>query len=279
MTEVEPLGTGGGIRNAAESLRSAPDDPVIIFNGDVLAGHDIGAQIALHRDRDAAVTLHLVEVPDARAFGCVVTGGHGEVTAFIEKSPNPPTRVINAGCYVFARRVIDEIPPGRPVSVERETFPGLLESGRAVFGYLDSSYWLDVGTPEQFVRASSDLVRGVLASPAFPGEPGDALLAGAKVEPTAVVDGGSALGSGAHIEAGAQVTGSVVGDGARIGADAVVERSVVGPGAQVGARCRLSDAVLGDGADIGADNELANGIRVWPDVVVTAGAIRFSPLP
>jgi mannose-1-phosphate guanylyltransferase len=277
VTEVDPLGTGGGIRNAAESLHSADDEPVVVVNGDVLTGHDLGAQLELHRARAADVTLHLVEVADARAFGCVTTGPTGKVTAFIEKSPDPPTRVVNAGCYVFARRVIDEIPTGRPVSVERETFPALVATGRPVYGYLDSSYWLDVGTPEQFVRASADLVLGVLPSPVLDGEPGEALLDGAAVEGTAVVDGGSALAAGVQVEAGARVSGSVVGKGARIGAGALVERSVLGPGAQVGARSRLTGAVIGDGAQVGADNELTGGIRIWPDAVIPDGAIRFSP--
>ena len=129
VTEIEPLGTGGGIRNVADRLESGPDAPVLIVNGDVLSGHDIAAQLELHRSHDAAVTLHLVEVADARAFGCVPTDSDGRVTGFFEKSPHPVTNRINAGCYVFRRDVIDEIPSGRPVSVERETFPGLLAAG------------------------------------------------------------------------------------------------------------------------------------------------------
>src|ERR1700749_2996295 len=129
VTEDVPLGTGGGIRNAASRLRSGPDDPVVVLNGDVLSGHDLGAQLDLHRKSDAAVTLHLVRVPDPARFGCVPTDDNGRVTAFLEKTPHPATNQINAGCYVYARYAIDEIPPGRVVSVERETFPGLIESG------------------------------------------------------------------------------------------------------------------------------------------------------
>src|SRR5258708_11321354 len=109
-SEDEPLGTGGGIRNAAASLRSGPEDPVVVLNGDVLSGHDLGAQIDLHRKADAAVTLHLVEVPDPARFGCVPTDFDGRVTAFLEKTPQPVTSQINAGCYVFTRPYIDAIP-------------------------------------------------------------------------------------------------------------------------------------------------------------------------
>ena len=170
--EAEPLGTGGAIRNAASGLRSGPDSPVVVLNGDILSGHDISAQIDLHRKSDAAVTLHLVEVPDPARFGCVPTDPEGRVTAFLEKTPNPVTNRINAGCYVFRRSVIDEIPPGQVISVERVTFPDLIGAGALVMGYPDSSYWLDVGTPEAFVQGSCDLVRGRLASAAVPGVPG-----------------------------------------------------------------------------------------------------------
>src|SRR5713226_8897818 len=166
--EDVPLGTGGAIRNAAAMLRSGPDSPVLVLNGDILSGHDIGAQLDLHGKADAAVTLHLVEVPDPARFGCVPTDPAGRVTAFLEKTPEPVTNRINAGCYVFRRRVIDEIPAGRVSSVERETFPALIASGAVVMGYPDSAYWLDVGTPEAFVRGSCDLVLGRLRSSAMP---------------------------------------------------------------------------------------------------------------
>ena len=183
VTETEPLGTGGGIRNVAARLRGGPDDPVVIFNGDVLSGHDIGAQLALHAAAGAAVTLYLTEVEDPRAFGCVTMDDAGRVLAFLEKDPHPVTNRINAGCYVFKRSVIDTIPTGRPVSVERETFPGLLAAGEVVLGFVDTSYWLDLGTPAAFVTGSCDLVTGKAPSPAVT-RPADYLvLDGATVRP------------------------------------------------------------------------------------------------
>ncbi len=126
-----------------------------------MSGLDLTALLATHADNDADVTLHLVKVADPRAFGSVPTGPDGRVKAFLEKTENPPTDQINAGCYVFKRSVIEDIPAGRVVSVERETFPGLLAAGARVFGHVDSTYWLDLGTPAAFVRGSADLVTGV----------------------------------------------------------------------------------------------------------------------
>jgi mannose-1-phosphate guanylyltransferase len=277
VTETVPMGTGGGIRNVAERLRAASGEPVVIFNGDVLSGHDIAAQVALHTSRDAAVTLYLTRVPDARAFGCVPVDDQGRVTAFLEKMPEPVTNLINAGCYVFRREVIDSIATDRPVSVERETFPGLLSAGALVLGFVDDSYWLDLGTPAAFVQGSADLVRGIAPSPALPGPAGDSLvLDGAGVSEHAAVIGGSCIGHGVRIEDGATVDGSVVFDGALIEEGATVHASVIGRGARVGAGSRLSGVVLGDRVDIGAGNELLDGARVWPGAVVAAASIRFS---
>src|SRR3954451_19223422 len=174
--EEEPLGTGGAIRNVAHLLRSRPDDPVVILNADILSGHDLARQIEAHVDGGADVTLHLTEVTDPRAFGCVPTDASGRVTAFLEKMPDPVTNRINAGCYVFRRSVVDAIPAGRRVSVERETFPELVAGGAVVLGHVDQAYWLDVGTPAAYVRGSRDLVRGVMPSGAVPGPIGDRLV-------------------------------------------------------------------------------------------------------
>ena len=277
VTEVEPLGTGGGIRNVAERLRAEPDEPVLIFNGDVLSGVDLRALVDHHTNSGAQVTLHLVEVEDPRAFGVVPTDESGRVTAFLEKTPNPPTNRINAGCYVFRRKVIDAIPSGRPVSVERETFPGLLSAGELVVGHVDSGYWLDLGTPAAFVQGSCDLVRGRITSSALPGPVGEALLLpGATVAPDAIVHGGTTIGRDARVGAGATVHSSVVFDGAVIAEGAEIRESVIGRAAVIGKGTVVKSAVIGDGAQLGAGNELVGGARVFPGVILADTAVRFS---
>ncbi|GII91018.1 sugar phosphate nucleotidyltransferase [Sinosporangium siamense] len=277
VTEETPLGTGGAIRNAARGLTCGPDAPVLIFNGDVLSGHDIADQVRMHVDRDAAVTLHLAEVEDPSAFGCVPTDDEGRVTAFLEKTPDPVTNRINAGCYIFKRSVIDTIPEGEVVSVERQTFPGLIDAGALVLGYADRSYWLDVGTPAAFVQGSSDLVLGRLASPALPGAPGEHLaLAGSDVSPQAKVEGGSVIGARATVAAGACVSGSVLGDDSVVAAGAVVTDSVIGTGARIAEGAVVRGAVIGDHAVIGPRNELPPGTRVWPGITLPDCAIRVS---
>jgi len=274
VVEDEPLGTGGGIRNVADRLRG---ENAMIFNGDILSGVDLRALLATHHDSAADVTLYLTKVPDPRAFGCVPTDPDGRVTAFLEKDPDPVTDQINAGAYVFTREVVEAIPAGRAVSVERETFPGLLAAGALVTGHVDTGYWRDLGRPADFVAGSADLVRGLAPSPALPGPVGEALvLAGATVDPAATVTGGTTVGAGCTVGAGAVLDGSVLFDGSHVADGAVVRRSVVGFGATIGAGTVLEDAVIGDRARIGARVELCGGARVWPEVELADGAIRFS---
>jgi mannose-1-phosphate guanylyltransferase len=275
--ETEPLGTGGGIRNAAGMLRGGPDDPIVVLNGDILSGHDLAAQVDLHRKKEAAVTLHLVPVDDPSRYGCVPTDRTGRVTAFLEKTPNPVTDQINAGCYVFRRSVIDTIPAGQVVSVERETFPGLIQAEAVVMGYAEDAYWLDVGTPEAFVRGSCDVVLGTLPSPALACSPGEFLVLGeASVAAEALLSGGTTVGRAAVIEAGAVVSGSVIFDGAAIGPYATVRDSIVGKGAVIAGGAVLNGVVIGDEAYVGPGNELAKGLRLWPGTRLESTSVRFS---
>lgn len=275
VVEPEPLDTAGAIRNVSDRLSQRD---VLVFNGDVLAGVDLRELVTAHRSARADVTLHLVKVDEPRRFGCVPTDADGHVTAFLEKTDDPPTDQVNAGCYVFRREVLDTIPEGRPVSVERETFPGLLDSGARLQGHVDSSYWLDIGTPAAFVRGSADLVLGEMPSAALPGPTGSALvLDGAEIAGDAALTRGSTVGSGSVIGAGAEVAASVLFAGARVEAGARVDHSVIGAGARIGEGASVRGVVIGDGAVVGAGCELLDGARVWPGVQLPPGAIRFSP--
>jgi mannose-1-phosphate guanylyltransferase len=224
--EKEPLGTGGAIRHAAALIdleeAIATDEEFVIFNGDVLSQHSISAQLEFHRRTKADVTLHLINVEDARAFGCVPTDKDGRVTAFLEKMENPITNAINAGCYIFSPSVIADIPLNKVVSVERETFPNLVNSGRPVFGYSEQSYWLDVGTPAALFKGSRDLVSGEFAA-------GDGTTFG----PGSVATGGSSIGANCEIGDGVTIHNCIIGDGVKIGDGAHIRDSFILHGSEV----------------------------------------------
>ena len=231
--EKEPLGTGGAIRNAAKLLDT--NESVVVLNGDVLSSHNLAEQIRQHEAHDADVTLHLTEVKDARAFGCVPTDSNCRVTAFLEKMENPITNQINAGCYVFNPRVISTIPLDTVVSVERETFPQLVARGAKVFGYVENAYWLDIGTPRALLKASIDIVK----------RSGDFLaMPGSTIDPTAVITGGSCIGPNSTVGAGAHIDGSIIEAGSTIGQNATISDSFVASGAEVENNAKITSSFV-----------------------------------
>ena len=242
--EKTALGTGGGIRNAAALLDDC--DQVVIFNGDVLSGHDLAAQIQFHINNKADVTLYLTKVADARAYGCVELSADSQVKSFLEKMENPVSDLINAGCYIFNRKVIDQIPANQVISVERDTFPNLLSSGVKVCGYLDNSYWLDIGNPAALVKASADLVTGVITSVATPKHSGDHLIAaGAQVSPSAIINLGSVIESEVVIEGNCLISGSIISRGVKIGENCQVINSIIAPDTQIEAGMVVISNYLG----------------------------------
>lgn len=234
--EKEPLGTGGAIRNAAQLLSS--NESIVILNGDVLSSHDLAEQIRQHEAHDADVTLHLTQVEDARAFGCVPTDDQGRVTAFLEKMDNPITNQINAGCYVFNPRVLTTIPLGAVVSVERETFPQLVANNAAVYGYVENSYWLDIGTPRALLKASIDIVH----------KSGESLvMPGAQIDPTATISGGSCIGSNSVVGPAVRVEGSIIEADVVIEKGAVITNSFVAAGAHVDKGAEIASSFVTNG--------------------------------
>jgi mannose-1-phosphate guanylyltransferase len=244
--ESEPLGTGGAIANAAQMLELSANESIFIFNGDVLSSHDLISQSELHSKSNAAVTLHLVEVADARAYGCVPIDADSKVLQFLEKMDNPIAKTINAGCYIFSKEALDQIPKGKVVSVERETFPALLNSGQNIFGYVDGGYWIDMGTPESMIRASRDLISNPMLSKATPKVINDTLIMnGVHIHTNSRVGEGSYLESGVVIEENSIVSGSIIGEKAHLESDVMIENSYIAPNSRVTSGSKLIGEIFG----------------------------------
>ena len=231
--EETPLGTGGAIRNAAKVINSS--ESIVILNGDVLSSHNLTEQIRQHEANNADVTLHLTQVEDARAYGCVPTDSKGRVTAFLEKMENPVTNQINAGCYVFNPRVLESIPLDTVVSVERETFPLLVKNGADVYGYVENSYWVDIGTPQALMKASVEIVK----------RNGEFLIMpGSHVDPSAHLTGGSSIAPGTQIAAGAHIQSSIIESDCAIGKDAQIINSFISRGTKVAAGVKIESSYV-----------------------------------
>lgn len=279
-TEPEPLDTAGAVRFAAN--HAGIDETFVVVNGDVLTDMDVSALVAFHREHGAEGTIALHPVDDPSAFGVVPTDGDGRVTAFVEKPPRDeaPTNQINAGTYVLEPSFLQRVVLGRRVSIERETFPAMVRDG-SLFARADDAYWLDTGTPADYLQAHRDLVEGRRGTPPSPGArrqqdglwvSGSPKVEGAVVGACYVADGAvvaegsrietSVLGEGAVVEAGATVSASVLLAGARVAAGSTVSGSVLGPRATVGMRCEVRPvSVLGEGAVV-ASGTTVDGERV-----------------
>jgi mannose-1-phosphate guanylyltransferase len=249
VPETEPLGTGGGMRNAGGDM----SDPFLLLNSDVIAGFDVAALLARQAERDAFGTMTLVEVEDPSPYGVAQLDANDRIQRFVEKpkKEEAPSRWINAGLSVWKRDVIGRIPNRTPVSWESEVVPGLLTEG--VYAYRATGFWEDAGTPERLLRAQRYLFdSGRGGHRTIPtGTTGKGPVA---IDPSAMVEGASFGGSvtiAGHVTvgAGAYLEDSVVLDRATIEAGASVVHSIVGPRARVRAGHRVSRQVLGDGAE------------------------------
>ncbi len=250
--EPEPLDTAGALAFAART--AGLDERVLAVNGDVLTDLDVAALWRRHEQLGGAATIALTPVEDPSRYGVVPIDASARVEAFIEK-PDPgtaPSNWINAGTYVLEPSVLASVPTDRKVSIERETFPRLVEDGQ-LYGMQSDAYWIDAGTPAAYLQANLDLLDGVRG--AF--EPG--IHRAARIDPDAKV-GRSMIGPGAVVAAGTEIVDSVVMAGARIAAGSRVERSVIGARSSIGPGCELSElTVVGYDHDIAAGTVAAGG--------------------
>jgi len=268
VVEPAPLGTAGAVRYAGESLHES----VVVFNGDVLTEVDLGAVIALHRERKAKATIVLTPVENPSAYGLVETDAAGNIQRFLEK-PKPDEitcNTINAGIYVLEPDTFDRIPKDTPWSIERSFFPSLIERGETFVAYVYRGYWIDIGTPEKYAQVHRDIMDGRYRAAPFANTPATAWISadarveeGVSVEGPCFIDEGTVLKTGArigpysvvgrqcHIEEHAEIDHAIVWANTRISQEAIVRRSIIGRHCHIGRSAILDDGVvLGDKSSV-----------------------------
>ena len=290
VVEEHPLGTAGGLKNAEKYLG---EGPFVATNGDVLTGLDLSEVIKAHQDSGALATITLTSVEDPSAYGLVEVDHQLRVKRFVEKpgSDGAHTSLINAGIYVLEREVLNMIPEGREVSIEREVFPELQAMGK-LRAYVSSAYWRDIGTPRSYLAASHDVLSGAVGrcdefryasihqsaniSKDVTLLPPVSVAEGCAVGAGATVGGRTSLGRGCSIGEGAQVEGSILLEGARVGEGTVVRNSIIGPGAVVHDDCIVRGcSVLGAECVVEEGNVLDHGARVNPRTRLQREVLAF----
>jgi mannose-1-phosphate guanylyltransferase len=290
VEEPDPRGTAGALK-FAESLL---DERFLMLNGDVLTDIDLTEQIAQHERTGAKATLALVPVEDPSAYGLVHLEDDRAVRDFVEKPSSDAidTKLISAGAYVLEREILEMVPPGRNVSIEREVWPRLIGAG--LYGFPSESYWLDIGTPARYLQATFDILEGNVQTgvlermgDGYLSVSGDAQVRGRAIPP-AVIEPGASVAESAHvgslvvlghdvkISAGSTVERSVILNGTEIGENCTLRDCIVAAGCRIGSGTHIEDgAVLGEGVTVGADNVIAGGARIFPGVTLPDGAIKF----
>jgi mannose-1-phosphate guanylyltransferase len=251
VEEPEPLGTAGAIKFAADQLGGR----FLALNGDVLTDLDLTALISFHEQRGATATLGLYPVEDATGYGLVRRGEDGEVLEFLEKPEKPGPGEINAGTYALEQPMLERVPGGRMVSIEREVFPKLI--GQGLYALPLQGYWMDIGTPDRYLQATWDILERRVETEL-----------GGQLD-----DYGRLIAADATLDGDAAVEGpALVQEGARIGTEAVVgPRAVIGPDCDIGAGAVIVSSVLHAGCTVG-ENATVAGTIAGSGVEIAAGA-------
>ena len=264
VVEPMPLGTGGAIRYAGDSLTES----VVVFNGDVLSQVDLGAVLRLHRERKAKATIVLTPVDNPRAYGLVETDGGQNVSRFLEKPGEDEItcNTINAGIYVLEPETFDRIPKDTAWSIERSYFPSLIERHETFVAYVHDGYWIDIGTPTKYLEVHRDIMDGRYQAHPFAGQsqatfvsPDARVEEGVELHGPCFIDEGAVVKAGAkilpysivgrqtHVDEGAHVEGAIIWPNGWIGRDATVRGAILGRNCHIGRNAVVdSPAVLGD---------------------------------
>ncbi len=243
LTYVEdpsPLGTAGALKN----VESLIDGPFVAMNGDLVYDVDLGSVTRAHIESGATITFCLRRVEDIRRFGLIQCDDNGRVLAFKEKQEVDETRrnTVNSGLYVMSPDVPAQIPPGREFSNETQLFPGLLEAGHPLFGFVPphQGYWADVGTLESYLQTSRDLLGS-----AIPWVRGS-IAASADISPEASIHPPVCIGDDVNIAAGSVIGPNVaISRGCRIENGSRIRNAILWEDAQIQAGCELADTVVG----------------------------------
>ena len=239
------MGTAGAYKFAEDLIR----EPTVVFNGDILTDLDLKAVIREHNEHQATATIVLTPVENPSVYGLVETESDGRIRRFLEKPKEDEItcNTINAGTYILEPKVLDLIPAGENHSFEYGLFPELLKREETFFAHVPArTYWIDIGTPERYLRVHHDLLGNRVGRMHIKERRGEFDSATA-----AEIDELSIIGDDCQIKPGAQIINSVLGQGCFVEERARVENTVIWPHTRVGTAAQVSGAIVGRGCHIG----------------------------
>lgn len=274
--EEKPLGTAGAVKLAEEYFN---DEPLVVFNGDILTDLNLSEVIQFHKTRGARATITMIRVTDPTAYGLIFTNDDGQVTRFLEKPSWDEATVdtVNAGIYVLDPSVFRYVPRNEAYSFERGLFPLLLQLNEKVFGYTTDAYWLDIGSPVKYLQAHTDILQDRVQVDLDAERREGNIWVGkdADIDPTAEIRGPAYIGDGAKVRKRARLKEfSILNAGVTVDDKAVLEHVLVGENSTIGEEANLSRCLIGRNCQIGAASVLNSHSVIADDSVIAKGT-RF----
>jgi mannose-1-phosphate guanylyltransferase len=268
-----PLGTAGPIKKAEKLIGHS--NPFLVLNGDLITDISYREMMQSHIEGKAVATIALHEVDDPSRYGVAELEGANRIKRFVEKPPKgtEPSKLINAGVYVFSPKIFDYIPSGRAVSMEREVFPQLAQEN-ALFSHKVGGLWIDIGRPEEYLQTNKmlletcadkqqDNVKFVCRSPVAIGK-------GVSIGENSVIGPFAVLGKNVTIGKNVKIRDSVVFEDAKIDDDATVEGALIGEAARIGKSVKISEGcIIADHAKVKEGVSLTCKVHVCPAKEVT----------
>ncbi len=247
--EIEPLGTGGAVKNAEKFIDG---DTFFQLNGDIVTTLDFAQLLKYHKDHKAELTLAGYIVEDPSRYGVMKLDGENRVLEFVEKPKNVKKEdakrlPINAGVNIFEPTALDLIAAGKKVSMEKEVFPKLVSRGK-VYCMPFSGIWLDVGLPRDFMRANKMLLEYNYANKKDQGliSPNCLIGKNVEIEPPVAIEAGVSIGANSHIG-----PYTVIGKNSKIGEGVHIAQSVLFENVRVGNFTSIKESILGTGVSVG----------------------------
>ena len=279
-------GTANAIYQNIQFIDRYNPEYVAILSGDHIYKMDYAKMLQFHKEKDAACTIAMLEVPweEASRFGLMFTDDDGRITAFEEKPKNPKSNKASMGVYMFTwsklRQYLidDENDPNSSNDFGKNVIPAMHQAGERLFAYAFEGYWKDVGTIDSLWEANLDLLnpkanidlsdqswkiygRGGISAPQYIADSAviENSIAAEGCEIAGKIDY-SVLFSDVTVEEGAFVDYSIVMPGAVIKKGAVVQYAMV-----------AENAVIEEGAVVGENPEKCENLESWGVSVVGAG--------
>lgn len=251
LREEELMGSAGAVKQVASRF----DETFLVIGCDDVTDVDLNDAVRFHRERGAEATIVLHEASEVSQYGVVVTDESGRITGFQEK-PAPGTersKLVNTGIYIFEPSVLERIPATTFYDFGKQVFPEMLAAGAAFYGMRTSSYWCDIGTPDEYRRCHFDALEGrVRLRPRDGAVVRDGVLFGpdTQIDPAATVLRPASIGARSRIERGAIVERSILWDDVVVEADAIVRDAVLGEGVRVASGSTVTGGEYGKAASV-----------------------------